>query len=56
MSRVQAVIAFNKSKSRLYDKTLSQGQYIAAVAESDAAYLDLLRAAYEDSQYREVKV
>jgi hypothetical protein len=50
MSRVQAVIAFNKSKSRLYDKTLSQGQYIAACADSDAAYAVLLQAANEDGQ------
>jgi hypothetical protein len=50
MSRVQAVIAFNKSKSRLYDKTLSQGQYIAACADSDSAYAVLLQAANEDGQ------
>lgn len=50
MSRTEAVIAFNKSKARLYDKTLSQGAYRAAVEQSDVAWRILQQATNEDGQ------
>lgn len=50
MSRIQAAIEFDRSKAKLYNKTLSQSQYRAAVEQSDAAWKELLAASNESGQ------
>jgi hypothetical protein len=50
MSRIQAAIEFDRSKAKLSNKALSQSQYRAAVAESDAAWRILQQAANESGQ------
>jgi hypothetical protein len=45
-----AIIAFNRSKAKLYTPKTSRGQYEQAVAESDAAWRILQQAANESGQ------